>query len=529
MKITCCQTGHLYQPLGFSLQKPVFTWLAEESAGKYITESRVLVSLHPDMSEPFLDTGWSEKISYLGYAPKFEQKPRTRYFWQVMSRTDADEEACSGINWFETAKLEEPWAAQWITCDSSEKRHPVFSKDLPITKEVASARLYICGIGMYKAYLNGKPVVDEYLTPYSNNYRKWLQYQTYDVTEELNRGGKLKVALGNGWFLGRYGWQDSVKGCYGDDWMLIAEVRVIYADGTEAVYGTDDTWQVTRSRFVFSNIYDGEILDDTLPPVAPVPATLLKELPAGELTARYSPRVIIHTELKPKLLYTPAGETVFDLGQNMAGGFRYKVCLPKGETLKLTFGEQLQKGCFYRDNLRSAKAEYIYVSDGRPHVLENQFTFYGGRYVKVEGIKNPDPEDFRGLCYTTQMDRTGYLETGHPLVQQLLSNVEWSRLDNFIDVPTDCPQRDERLGWTGDAQVFAPTASFFMDTRAFYRKYLWDMRNDQVLRGGAVANYLPNIHGEPGGSAVWADAATFIPDTVYEAFGDKALLTEHYP
>lgn len=535
MKITNCYTNHILHPLGYHMPKPVFTWCVEDSRGKRAAESRVIVSAAEDLSELLWDSGFDSSLSGLGCTPDLSLQPRTRYYWTVTVRSDAGEEATGPVQWFETGKMEEPWAGRWITClscpdqESGEVRHPVFEKELKPAKKLKSARLYICGLGLYEAEINGRKIGEEYLAPGCNNYNGWLQYQTYDITEDVRDGGVLAVTLGNGWYKGRFGFEKSTKGFFGDTFQLIAEVRFTYEDGTESAVGTDESWTVRQSRILFSNIYDGEKWDAALPETEAVPVMLCSEetCPKAPLTERYSPPVIAHMTRKPVLIHTPAGENVFDLGQNVAGSFLYRVQIPEGATLRLQFGEQLQDGCFYRENLRTAKAEFVYVSDGTCVTLRPRFTFFGGRYVKVDGIENPDPADFTALCYTSQMERTGYLETGNDLVNRLISNIEWSRLDNFIDVPTDCPQRDERMGWTGDAQVFAPTACFLADAYAFYRKYLHDIETEQRERNGQVPNVVPSC-GIQGTSSVWGDAATIIPWILYQFTGDPTILEEQF-
>ena len=223
-----------------------------------------------------------------------------------------------------------------------------------------------------------------------------------------------------------------------------------------------------------------------------------------------------------EVIRTPRGEAVLDFGQNFAGYVTFHAAFPKGTKVVLRHGEILQEGCFYNENYRTAKSEFSYTSDGREEWVRPHFTFMGFRYVCVEGWPGElRKEDFVGKAVYSQMQRTGYLETDNPDLNQLAENALWGMKSNFLDMPTDCPQRDERLGWTGDAQVFAPTASFFMDTRAFYDKYLWDLHNDQRAHDGAVAYYLPNINNTPGGSSVWGDAATFIPDALYDIFGSE--------
>lgn len=509
--IRACKVNHLCNPLGFDLGQPVFSWKSDGEA------CRLVVARDSGLTDVLYDSD-TAPLDPLCTQPDFPLEPRTRYYWTVGGQ----------VQWFETAKLEEPWDAQWIGCDRSEKRHPIFSKTICPKKEVASARLYICGLGLYEASLNGRKLGHEYLTPFCNDYNSWVQYQTYDITDGLEPESILSVLLGNGWYGGRFGFETETDTppFYGNDWKLLAEIRIRYTDGTEEVIGTDESWTVTRSNITFSNIYDGERLDNTLPAL-PAEKPFLCPAPKGKLTARVSPPVTAHEILPVKqVIHTPAGETVMDFGQNMAGIFRIRVNLPTGTKLHLQFGEILQQENFYRDNLRSALAEYIYISDGKETVLEPKFTFYGFRYMKVEGAQIP-AEDIQAVALYSEIPTIGTLSTGHTLINQLISNTVWGQKSNFLDVPTDCPQRDERMGWTGDTQVFTPTASYFTDSTAFYHKFLTDLNHEQKALGGAVPNTVPSV-GKPGSATAWGDAAVIVPWTVYRFTGDAAFLKDHY-
>lgn len=523
MTITNCKVNHLTNPLGCALDGTVFSWTVEGAQGKFQTAARIIVKRDGAVET---DTGWAN-LDSLAAPVALSLRPRTRYTWTVAVRTNAGEEAVSGGNWFETGKLIDPWAARWIGCDDAEPRHPVFSREIVPAKPVAAARLYICGLGLYEAAWNGEKIGGEYLTPYCTDYNSWVQYQTYDVTERLQSAGVLSVLLGSGWYKGRFGFDRRETPYYGDGWKLIAELRLTYADGTQEVIGTDESWTVTRSNITFSNLYDGEHRDDTLPPLPPEGVRLV-EPPAGKLTERYSAPVAVREELPVReVIHTPAGETVLDLGQNLAGIFRLRCRAPKGRTVRLQFGEILQDGNLYRDNLRTAKAEYVYVSDGEEHSIEPKFTYYGCRYVKVEGLPELRAEDFTALVLHSDIPQAGTLATGNGLVNQLLSNIHWSQKGNFLDVPTDCPQRDERMGWTGDAQVFAPTACYQRDCWAFYAKYLRDVAREQESNNGAVPNVAPSF-GHRDSSAAWGDAACVIPWTLYQFYGDPAILAAQF-
>ncbi len=518
-------------PVGFKMDKPVFQFAME---GGVPTSLRLIISLEPFMEELVYDSGYLTDMDPLGFKADMDLAPRTRYFYQILAKTE-EGDARSSISFFETGKMDEPWQAKFICSPNNEddaKRLPIFTKEIAVRDDLETASLYITATGVYEAYIGEERVDEEYMTPYCNNYNSWLQVQSYDVTELLEKSGVISIGVGDGWFKGRFGFDlKNLKGYFGDKLSVIAELHLFYENGEEEVIGTDETWMVKRSNMTFSNIYDGEIVDDTLPEVEAVPAAIATESEERfkkVLSDRLSMPVYVIDELKPvKLITTNKGEMVLDMGQNMTGSFTLKVNVPKGEKVYLQFGEILQEGNFFRDNLRSAKAEYTYISKGEEILLQPKFTFFGYRYVKVEGIADLKKEDFTALVLHSDLDVIGKMTTGNPLINQLLSNVIWGQKGNFLDVPTDCPQRDERMGWTGDAEVFCPTASYWMDTYAFYTKYLHDMYTEQLLRNGEVPHVIPSF-GLKGSACAWADAATIIPWKVYVFSGDKSVLEKNY-
>ncbi len=538
MKLYDLQVNHLTNPLGFRMENTIFSWKVGEARGKYQEAARLQVFAGASLEQPVYDSGWDRAADSLACSANLNLKPRTRYYWTVSVRSDAGEEETSEVQWFETAKMQEPWVGKWITCDSAKERFPIFKKNIFPKREVACARLYICGLGLYEAYLNGEKVGNEFLTPYSNDYHEWIQYQTYDVTEQIQENTTLSVLLGNGWYKGRFGiLPQTGEGFYGTRWMLIAELRLIYADGSEEVIGTDASWSVARSSIVSASLYDGEIRDDTLPETAEEMAVVCDsgcgleeayEMPRGRLTARMSLPVTERERLLPaELIRTPAGETVLDLGQEFAGIFRLHVKEPAGTKIHIQTGEILQQGNFYNENLRSAKSEYIYISDGNERWIIPHFTYYGYRYVKIEGISDLKKEDFIGIALYSGFMDTGWIETGHDLVNRFFSNVRWGLKSNFLDVPTDCPQRDERMGWTGDAQVFSGTACYLEDTYAFYAKFLYDLAKEQEALGGKVPDVIPSV-GVETCSSVWGDAACMIPWNLYCFYGDQQILKDQF-
>lgn len=532
-KIYAAKINHMTNPMGFLMERTVFSWKVKDCRGKEQKWARIVVAEDASFEKTVCDTGEADLDSRAARL-SLKMKPCSRYYWKVTVATDADEIITSETQFFETAKMEEPWKGKWITCDSAEPRHPVFSREIIPEKQVTGARLYISGLGLYEAYItpkeDGSPqrIGEEYLTPYCNDYKRWIQYQTYDITLQISEGGTLSVLLGNGWYKGRFGLNSEGKGgWYVDEWKLIAEIRLDYADGTQEIIGTDETWTVTRSRLTFSNLYDGEHRDDTLEDREPEQA-VAADPPGGKLMERLSLPVKVQQERTPvELIRTPKGELVFDLGQEITGSFRLRVRAKRGAQVRIQTGEVLQDGCFYNENLRTAKSEYIYISDGTEKEIQPHFTYYGYRYVKVSGVEELSVDDFTALVLCSDYETAGSLRTGHELVNRLISNVEWGMRGNFLDVPTDCPQRDERMGWTGDTQVFSATACYLADTYAFYKKYLFDLYQEQKDLNGMVPETVP-VYGQTKCSCAWGDAACIIPWNVYMFSGDVSILEDQF-
>lgn len=531
MNITHMKTNHITNPLGFAVTKPTFSYTVTDTTATTQIAAQVEIALDESFTELVFDSGITEDIDSLAYSPDLELAARTRYFWRVRLWNELGEKSTSETAWFETAKQDEPWTAKWITPELEPTIHPVLQKTFEVKGPIAKARAYICGLGVYELELNGVKAGDEYLAPHYNAYHKWLQYQTYDITDLLQEGSNaIDVRLGNGWYKGRFGFEgDTTANLYGDHFALLSELVITYTDGTEVVVPSDLSWHATRSNVVDGNIYDGEIYDATLD-VTEIYPVRESEMGYELLQARKSLPVVIKETLKPiEILTTPAGETVIDMGQNMVGWLQFRTTAPSGTVIHLQYGEVLQKGNFYRENLRSAKAEYIYTANGEEAIVRPYFTFYGFRYVKVEGWAGElDLNDFTGCVVYSDMERTGYLETSHAGVNRLFENALWGQKGNFLDTPTDCPQRDERMGWTGDAQVFSGTANYNMDTYAFFNKYGYDLWMEQEDRNGMVPMVIPVGRVQGGGSSAWGDAATIIPWNTYLHSGDPSILEQQF-
>lgn len=514
-------------PIGTAFSRLVCSWKVRNQNGKKQKYAKIEVSLEPGFLTILYQIEGKE-INSIAQPLKLNLLPRTRYYWRVFVETDEGDTAVSQSAFFETGKMKEVWHGKWISTQKEDSFHPRFQKDFVLKRPIASARLYISGLGLFEAEINGKKAGEEYLAPFHIDYRDGVQYCTYDVTELLTEENSLSVILGNGWYKGRLGYT-GLKEVYGNRFLMIAEIHILYEDGTEDIIATDKTWHYQGSEIAWSDIYDGECQDRLLWKEKEnhwKPSVETEGLP---LVERYSLPLTSHEILGVKeVIHTPSGETVLDFGQNFAGFVEFHGKMDSGEWLKLEFGEILQDGNFYRENYRTAKAQFLYRSDGMWRKVRPHFTYYGFRYVKVEGPDEIRAEDFNGNALYSEVQRTGWFESSNQLLNQLYQNTMWGLKSNFTDMPTDCPQRDERLGWTGDAQVFSQTASYHMDTKAFYEKFLIDLRKDQIRNGGKVAMYLPNL--QPGLSgSVWGDAATIIPMTLYQYYGDKELLREQYP
>lgn len=543
MKITNLRINGIENPIGFAYDYVVCSWNVEDAKGKKQTNAIIEVSETEDF-EAILYEKKSSDLQQHGEILEIELKPRTTYFYRVTVETDAGECQTSDTALFETGKRNETWIGKWISPAKEDSFHPILEKTFVLDKKVQRARLYLTGVGMFEVYLNGTKVGKEYLAPYLNQYETGIQVLTYPMDEMLRdtKEYTLEVMLGKGWYMGEFG-LDLTEHNYGSRMAAIGELHLEYEDGTSEILATDESWKYYGSDIEDSGIYFGEIINRELwsekenmkKPVEvlehPETAEETKYLSVDHLMDRLSLPVVEKEQIAVKeIIYTPAEEIVLDMGQNFAGFVEFRANFPKGTKVVLDFGEILQQGNFYNKNYRDAKSQFVYISDGREEIVRPHFTFFGFRYVRVTGWPGIlNKEDFVGKVMYSDIRRTGMIETANSKLNRLYENTVWGLKSNFIDMPTDCPQRSERLGWTGDAQVFAPTASYHMDTRAFFHKFVKDLRDEQMMLNGGMPNFLPNFgHANKAGS-VWGDIATFLPDTLYTYFGNEAEMQYCYP
>lgn len=536
-------------PLGIDVQKPRLSWKIvspETNVMQSAYEIKVTDKTPSGKviwSSGKVNSGQSVNIVYEGPALKSMQ----RVFWQVrVWDSKGKVTAWSAPAWWEMGVLEpESWKASWINLASEpdvkgSKPCQYLRKEFTLAKKVQSARLYVTSLGLYQVFLNGKKVSTDLFTPGWTSYKNRIQYQTYDVTSMVQPKNAIGAVIGDGWFRGNIGWS-SQNGYYGSKIALLAQLVLNYTDGTTETIATDNSWKASNGPILFSDIYNGETYDARLemPGWNTVGFDDGKWEKAGVfdhgknmLVAPQGAVVKAIEEIKPvKLITTPKGETVLDMGQNMVGWVRLKVQGKKGDQVTIKFAEVLDKaGNFYTDNLRSAKCTDVYILKGEgEEVYEPHFTFHGFRFVKLEGLSaQPSLDQITGVVIHSDMTPTGSFACSEPLINQLQHNIQWGQKGNFLDVPTDCPQRDERLGWTGDAQVFSMTAAYNFNVASFYTKWMRDVAADQ-LPDGKVPHVIPDVLKGGGGSTAWADVSLVVPWTTYLVYGDKRILEVQYP
>ncbi len=541
-------------PVGIDVMEPRLSW-------KIVSEKENLLQSAYEIRMAESASGLSKKNSQIWGTGKVESdqsvnvvyegpEPESmqRFYWQVrIWDNNGKVTKWSEPAYFETGILKPGlWTASWITLENEPPANGgslpchYYRNEFSTSKKVESARAYVTSLGLYQLFLNGEKVGDQLFTPGWTSYNKRLQYQTYDVTDMLQKNNAIGAVLGDGWYRGNIGWQDQ-DGYYGQKLALLLQLKIDYTDGTSETIVSSPGWKVSNGPILESDIYNGEIYDARL------------EMDGWKTTGFddsnwQNAGAINHTketliapqgvpvkaiqEITPvELITTPKGEVVFDMGQNMVGWVRMKVDGEKGDTVKLKFAEVLDKeGNFYTANLRSAKATDTYIMNGEgTEVYEPKFTFHGFRYVQLINYPGtPKPEDITGIVIHSDMKPTGTFVCSDSLINQLQHNIQWGQKGNFLDVPTDCPQRDERLGWTGDAQVFSPTAAYNFDVAAFYTKWLGDVAADQ-LENGKLPHVIPDVLKGGGGSTAWADASIIVPWTNYLAYGDRRILEVQYP
>ena len=561
LKITNLRTEYKVNPLGIGTSVPRLSWEIR-SSGRGILQSayRIKCATTPEELSGTENLLWNTQKFRSGQSVHVEYRGKEltsgeRIFWHVkVWDNEGNESDWSETAWWEMGLLTQAdWKARWIEPVVEENIAvsnpcPYFRNEFTVKKNILSARVYITCHGLYKLTINGTKAGNEVFTPGWTSYHKRLQYQVFDVTEQVKPGNNaIGVILGDGWYRGFLVWQGN-RNFYGDKLALLLQLNILHEDGSYETIISNKDWKTSTGPILKSDIYNGETYDARMEQKGwDLPGfddslwstSAEKEYGYNNLVSPEGRPIRITETIKPvKRLVTPKGELVFDLGQNITGWVHFKLKGKRGEAIRLQHAEVLDKeGNFYVDNLRGAKAEDIYIFKGEgTETYEPSFTFHGFRYIKInEYTGNIAPEDITGKVIHSDFWSTGEFECSDRLINRLQKNIQWSLRGNFLDVPTDCPQRDERLGWTGDAQVFAPTACFNVDAACFFSKWMKDFTADQKS-DGSIPWVVPNVIKDGAGTgwsdgygaSGWADAAVIIPWTVYQVYGDKRILEEQY-
>ncbi|MFT3992020.1 MAG: family 78 glycoside hydrolase catalytic domain [Luteolibacter sp.] len=527
-----------YNPTGFHDSNPTFSWKLPAGVKKQ-TAYRLELSSEGKTT----DTGWitSDQSTFVP-SPHEPFHSRQQVAWRVNFRDEAEKEA----GWSEPARFElgllssADWKAKWIRpqqqADPAKEPVAQVRRSFPISKKIEKARLYATARGLFDLTLNGQRVGKDHFANGFTSYNKHIDTLTYDVTSQLQTGNNtIGGMIGTGWYAGRFPFGTKKVGPYGNDTALLVQLEITYQDGTTEIIVSDETWEGSfNGPIISSSIYDGEIYDARRQPTDWSPVQANPDLGKAALTPKaFAPVREIKTLAVKKITKPQPGRYVFDLGQNMVGWARIKIPVEKDQTITIRFAEMLnQDGTLYTENYRSAKSTDTYTAAATGIIeWEPTFTFHGFRYVELSGLPanaTPQKDWITGIVLSSDLPALGKFTSSHEKLNQLQQNIIWGWRGNSLDIPTDCPQRDERAGWTGDSQVFCATAMFNTDSHAFWKSWLRSLRDDQDP-DGVIPDIVPAANQKfrqrsPG----WLDTATFIPWDVYVRTGDTGMLSENY-
>ena len=551
---------YLENPLGLGVARPRLFWqMQTERAGARQIAYRVTTDNGWDSGR--VESAQSTQIEYDG--PPLASRQRVTWSVEVEDETGATTRSDDAF-WEMGLLNSDDWSGQFIGGDLVGGPHnpmpaPFLRRSFEVAQPIKSARLYATALGVYECEINGRKVGAQVLAPGWTDYHVRLDYQTYDVTALLNEGANVVGAVvGDGWYAGHIGWRRRQN--YGAKPNFCGQLEIEFADGSRQTIASDQSWQFSYGPILSADLLIGEDFDARLqfdgwsaPGFAPDNwrAALVAPQPDIEISAPLAPPIVRTQEIKPVATHSHGASLIFDMGQNMVGRIHIKTSGEAGQTLKFRFAEILAdgplatSGPIYTANLRGQAAQqtnHYTLRGGGEETWEPRFTFHGFRYVEVTGLTEAPPDDFlTGIVLHSDAPQTGDFGCSDPLVNQLQKNIDWGWRGNSLDVPTDCPQRDERLGWTGDAQVFAGTSCFLRDVPAFWTKWARDVADAQA-EDGAIPCVVPlpgardAVVGEQGGKLgpwhdggpAWADAVLICPWTLYRRYGDTRILRENY-
>jgi alpha-L-rhamnosidase len=520
---------HHREPLGIGQATPRLSWIVQTELQNWLQAAYEIEISSSDQTQASGRINVTDSVLQPWPFVPLQSREHVRLRVRVWGQDD------SSSDWSEALEAEAgllnvtDWKAHfvghtWPEDVSKLEPSPYLRREFELRKPIKKARLYVSALGVYEPYLNGQVVGDHVLAPGWTSYSNRLRYQTFDVTDMLRVGyNAIGALLGDGWYRGRLGFGGGRRNIYGSKLGLLAQLEVEYQDGLSETVLSDETWKAHKSPIVSSGIYDGETYDARL--------ELSGWAAPGFDDSAWSAvaRVEHDTICAIKMWSSPSGKTLVDFGQNLVGWLRLSVRGEAGQTITLRHAEVLENGELGVRPLRHAPQLDTYtLRGGSLETWEPRFTFHGFRYAQITGWPDLKLEDLTAIVVHSDLERRGWFECSDSLVNQLHQNVVWSMRGNFLDIPTDCPQRDERLGWTGDIQVFSPTASFLYDSAGFLESWLADLAAEQDA-DGVVPFIIPNILSEgltP--TAAWGDAVTVVPWVLYQRYGDAGILEKQY-
>ncbi|MFT4016729.1 MAG: glycoside hydrolase family 78 protein [Agriterribacter sp.] len=562
-----------YKPDAFTdVEKPRFSWELTsvvnnqvQTAWELIVASseQILQSNKGDVwTSGKVNNNLTNQVEYNGKLLQSDKK----YYWKVRSW---DKKGVAG-KWskagsFSTALLKQSdWKASWIGFDlnneSVDKEYHLppaayMRKEAQVINEIKKANLYVSSLGIYEFYINGKRIGDDYFAPGWTDYNKRVYYNAYDVTKDITKGKNVLGAIvANGWYAGYLGYallvgSPTTYGFYGKVPLLKAQVEIEYKDGRKETIITDGSWKASSGAIREADILNGERYDARREwkgwntggfDDAQWQQVYTHNKNAALLQLYPGNPVKIIEELKPLSVIENNGKYIIDLGQNFSGLIKFTLNGNKGDSVVLRYGEMLHTdGRLVTENLRRARATdtYIFKGEGKPETWMPAFTYHGFRYAELSGLKHkPSVNDIKGMVLSSATPTAGNFETDNAMLNQLYKNIVWTQRSNYVDIPTDCPQRDERLGWTGDAQIYMRSAAFNNDIAAFHTKWITDL-NDAQWSNGAYPVYAP-IPSENGVATIrksdtyspgWAEAGIVCPYNIYKMYGDTRIIKEAWP
>ena len=540
---TALRCEYKTDPLGIDTPAPRLSWVLESPERNAVQSAYQIVTDLWDSGK--VQSAQSVHVPYAG--PELTSGQRVSWKVRVWDEQGQPSQWSEPAIWQMGLLSPMDWTAEWISLPAmrplTDLNPPAYLRRVfQVTNPLARATVFATARGVYTLHLNGQRVSADHFAPGWTDYNQRIQYQTYDVTALIQNGDNaVGAVLGDGWYCGYVGF-DRKRDHYGHRPQLLAQIALEYADGSRETLGTGSDWRGATGPILFSDLLMGETYDARLEmpgwATARFDDTRWKPItveaahdPAILRAAQIDPSVRLTQELMPVKITQPIpGTSLFDLGQNMVGWARLQAQGPAGTIVRLRFGEMLTpEGTLYTDNLRGAKATDTYILKGAGvETYEPHFTFHGFRYVEVTGFPGePNAETITGCVLHSQMPRTGTFECSDPMVNQLVQNIDWGQRGNFLSIPTDCPQRDERLGWMGDAQIFVRTAAGNRDVAAFFEKWMHDVAEAQSPDGG-FPDVAPRLVDLADGAPAWGDAGVIVPWTIYQMYGDTRLLETHY-